>query len=607
MEDRALTARRPARHGAGAARLLALALAAACALALLPAAEAASGKRPARRAARGGAQAEPAAAARVASPARDPWRLARDLADRGQPDSALTLLRGEIEREPRSFGLRWLEAGVTGEAGRHAEAVALYERLAAEFPERADELLADLARERMRAGDARGAGRDLERWLAAHPDDREARRRLAAALIEADSLRGALAAYDAQLAREPDDTESALDRARILGWMGRHGAAIAAYRAVLGREPGSTEAELGLARNESWSGRNRRAARRLESLTERDEANAGAWKALAFARWWDDDPEGARTALARHRALEPDDREARELATQIAREHGSTLELTHGRSNDSDGLNVSDPTLELSWPLAPRTGASLAWSQVIAGDAGGTNRAMLWSAGVRTRWSPVWSTTARGAVTSWDSAAGARLGGELGVVARPLDIVRLELAVAREPLTTRLALGETVTLLGWTLAADLALSSRVSLHADGRAGSYSDGNRAERTSLSATWRAYGSRAWEASLFTALDQLNVHEDLDHGYYDPDFYREWGPGVELEHRIGARWRLTARGRTGWQREKGATAEPFYGVSGGVRWQPDADWTVRADGGGGDSNLQGESGYRRSWWRLSAARSF
>jgi tetratricopeptide (TPR) repeat protein len=504
--------------------ILALSLALACALAMVAGASAAAAKRALER---------------------DPWRDARALADRGKPDSALALLRTELAREPRAFGLRWLEAGVTGETGRHAEAAALYQRLSGEFPDRAHELFADLARE--------------------------------------------------------------------LGWAGRHDAAIAAWTRALAREPGSAEAELGLAQYENWSGRHRRAARRLEALTARDGAPgagasaAEAWKTLAFARYWDDDPEGAQAALARHRVLAPDDAEALGLGALIAREQGSRLELGHGRSNDSDGLNVSSPTLELSWPLAPRTGASLAWTHDLAEDAGGSGVATRWSAGVRTRWSPAWTTTARGAVTTWDSAGGARLGGEAGLIARPADGLRLELVAAREPILTRLAMRETVSLLTWALAADLSLAPRLALHADARAGSYSDGNRSERTSLSAGWRAHDSRAWELSAFVALDQLNVHRDLDHGYYDPDFHREWGPGLEVTHRPGPRWSMAARARTGWQREKGSTTESMVGLSGRLEWQPDLDWTVAAEGGAGDSNLQSESGYRRSWWRLSAARGF
>jgi tetratricopeptide (TPR) repeat protein len=600
---------RPRVPGARFAQALPALLAATFALALAAEADAAApAKRPRKR-----ATAPVAAAVATPAPPRDPWRHARDLADRGEPDSALALLRTQLAREPRAFGLRWLEAGVTGEAGRHSDAVALYERLSGEFPERSGELLADLARERLRAGDARGAARDFQRWLAGRPEDRETRRELARACVEADSLPGALAAYDTLLAADADDTESALDRAQVLGWMGRHGAAIRAYEELLAREPGNAAAELGLAQNENWSGRHRRAARRLETLTGREPGpgehgpGAEAWKTLALARYWDDDPEGAQAALARHRELSPGDREAVELGQRIAREHGSRFELGHGRSNDSDGLNVSSPSLELSWPLAPRTGASLAWTNDLAEDAGGSSNATRWSAGVRTRWSPAWSTSARGAVTVWDSAGGVRLGGEAGVAARPADGLRLELVAAREPILTRLAMRGTVSLLTWALAADLTLVPGLVLHADGRAGSYSDGNRSERTSFSASWRAYGSRAWEVGLSVALDQLNVHRDLDHGYYDPDFNREWGPGLEVTHRPGPRWSLTGGARTGWQREKGSPTEPMYGLSGRIEWQPSPDWTLVADGGAGDSNLQSESGYRRSWWRLSAARGF
>jgi tetratricopeptide (TPR) repeat protein len=541
------------------------------------------------------------------APARDPWREARALADRGQPDSALAVLRVAIAREPKSFGLRWLEAGVTGEAGRHAEAVRLYERLASEFPARAGELELDLARARAEAGDARGAIRDLQRRLAADPGDRDARRALAGACVEADSLEGALACYDTLLASDADDIESALDRARVLGWMGRHGDAIAAYAQVLEREPGLADAELGMAQNENWNGRHRRAAGRLEALVARGEGGAEAWKALAFARYWDDDPDRAQVALERARALSPDDREAAGLAERIARENRAAVELGHGRSNDSDGLNVTSPSLELSWPLAPRTGASLGWRHDEAEDAGGTESTVQWSGGLRTRWSPRWTTRARGVVTSWDSAGGVRMGGDLAAVSRPTDGLRLELGVARDPVATRLAMSHRVSLLGWGLGVDVNATPRLALHADGRVGSYSDGNRSERTSFSATWRAYSRRAWELSLLAGLDQLNVHRDLDHGYYDPDFYREWGPGVEITHRPDPRWEFSTLARTGWQREKAAAAETFYGLSGRVGWQPGLGWLLALEGGATDSNLNSDSGYRRSWWRLSAARGF
>lgn len=563
---------------------------------------------PPRKAGRAKAPAKPAATAVAQSPsARDWWREARALADRGEPDSALALLEPVVARDPAAFDLRWLQAGLTGEAGRSADAVRLYTQLAAAFPDRSDELVCDLGKERLRADDAAGAVRDLRACVAAHPSDDGSRRRLATALARADSLPEALAAYDALLAEDPHDVDLALDRARVLGWMGRHRQAIAAYAGVLERQPGLAAAELGRAKNENWLGRHRSATHRLETMVERGEVDAETWKTLAFARYWDDDPQGALAALAAHHALEADDREAQGLAARIARENAPSLEVGHGRSHDSDELVVSSPSVELTWPLAHDVAATAGWRQDFTEDTGGSNDAMQLFAGLRKRFSPAWSAYARGTSFTWKSENGATRGGEAGLVLRPIDHVRLEVVTAREPVLTRVALDQGISLLSWVAVLDWEPSARVAWHVDARAGSYSDGNRSERSAANVRWHALDKRRWDVTTMLGVEQLNVHADLDHGYYDPDFHREWGPGLELEWRPVVTWSLRGAGRSGWQRGKDGPAEPFYGTSARARWQPTEAWNVALEGGAGDSNLQSAAGYRRSWVRMTIARGF
>ena len=74
----------------------------------------------------------------------------------------------------------------------------------------------------------------------------------------------------------------------------------------------------------------------------------------------------------RYRVQRPDDREARELRERIARERRATLEVGYGRSDDSDGLDVTTPSFELRFPLALRTTGMLGWRNDLTRDAGGT-------------------------------------------------------------------------------------------------------------------------------------------------------------------------------------------------------------------------------------------
>lgn len=550
-----------------------------------------------------------APAALVAEP-RDYWREARDLADRGQPDSALALLRPVLAGDSGSFDLRWLQAGITGDAGRAAEAVTLYERLSAAFPERAGELLGDLGKERLRSDDPRGAARDLRGWLAGHSDDAEAKRRLALALARSDSLEAALATYDELLAAEPGDTELALDRARVLSWMGRHGQAIAGYRAVLQREPESASAELGLAKNENWLGHHRSATRRLETLVGRSDADAETWKALAFARYWDDDPDGALRALEAHRHREPEDREARELMAQIRRDNAPQVEIGNGQSHDSDDLTVTSPTVEVSWPLAMHAAASAGWRRDLADDGGGSSDITQFWGGARYRFMPAVSAYARGTSYTWKRGPGVTRGGEAGVTLRPMDLLRFEVVTNREPVVTRASLDLGISLLTWAAVVEWNPRSRVTLHLEGRAGSFSDGNRSERTGATARWQVLDGRRWDVTGRLDVEQFSVHQDLDNGYYDPDFTREWGPGIEIEWRPESRWSLRGTAKTGWQRDKGdsdAVVDAFYGLGARARWRPTEEWNVSLEGGGGDSNLQSAAGYRRSWVRFSLAKGF
>ena len=124
---------------------------------------------------------------------------ARALADSARHDQALVVVREALRRAPDDTDLLWLEAGIEGWAGRHANAVALYTRLGERHPELLPDLRSDLAAERLWSGDASGAVRDFDLRLAEAPDDLEAARMRALALAYADRHKESLAAYDTLL------------------------------------------------------------------------------------------------------------------------------------------------------------------------------------------------------------------------------------------------------------------------------------------------------------------------------------------------------------------------------------------------------------------------
>lgn len=545
-----------------------------------------------------------------AAPAGDTqrtWADARALADAGHYDDALAVLHVGLQKHPGDTDLLWLEAACAGWAGRHAEAIVLYERLANAHPELASDLRTDLATERLWSGDPSGAVRDLDRRLAESPGDHAALVTRALALSYADRLHESLAAYDSLLAATPLDGGLELERARVLMWLDRNTEACRAYAAVLAREPKNDDARLGLAKAQNAAGLHRHAIATLQPLTSAPDADPEALKTLAFAHYWSGDPELGLQTLAAYRAKQPDDREGGELEQRIHRETSASLTLGYGRADDTDGLRVGTTNMELGLPLGTRNNASLGWQRDNVSDPLGTQDPLQWRAGLQTIWSAQWVTHANVSVFQFESDGPSVGHGELALTWRPEDRLRIDGGMSRDAITTRRSLALGVSAQTWVAGVDVQACPRLMLHADVRQRFFSDDNRAQAEAVSAHREVYADRQWRLALEARLQQLRTRLDLDHGYYDPAQYLEWGPGADADWT--PRPNVTVNGEvwTGWQRERNAEARPMVNVSGRIEWVVERFATLALEGGRSNSNLQSASGYERRQWAVSITKGF
>jgi tetratricopeptide (TPR) repeat protein len=541
-------------------------------------------------------------AASQPAPARsveDFRREARRLADQGRHDEALAVVKGALREHPDNTDLLWLEAGIMGEASRHRESVALYEKLVAQHPELANDTRLDLGTQRLWAGDAAGALRDIELWLSHHPNDVEARRVRAIALSHADRLHDAADAYDQLLAANPGDLEMRLERARILGWMGNHKEASAAYREILRRHPGNPQAELGLAQNENWGGNHRRAVALFEDMIARGRKDAEVYKGLAYAHYWSGRPDRSRAALDRLLAVTPNDPEADELALLLAREEGPATTTSYEWSEDSDDLRIASTMLEVRRPLGERAALMLRLRRDDVRDPGGDRDPMQIGLGHRSTWSNHWASELfLHYLEPGEERPGLGLG-EGTLSFRPSDRARFNLGAAKELLLTRLALERGILTRTYLLGFESLATDRVGFELSQRVYHFSDENRATRRS--ALGRALLITRLRTRLAATFDvqHLKTHLDLDNGYYDPERYVEFGPGLELEWKPAEAWGFEAKTRTGWQEEKNSSREPYFGIVASGEAPLGRSFALGLEVERSNSNLSTASGFEQVRW--------
>ena len=459
----------------------------------------------------------------------------------------------------------------------------------------------------MWAEDPKGAVRELDQRIAEAPGDHPARVARALALSHADRLRESLGAYDSLLTETPHDTGLELERARVLMWMDRNSEACRAYAAVLARDSTNRDARLGLAKAQNAAGLNRHAITTLQPLASSPDADPEVLKTLAFAHYWSGDPELGLKALTLYRAKRPDDREGHELEQRIRRESSANLTLGYGRADDTDGLRVGTTNMDLELPLGLRNTATLGWQRNNVSDPKGTQDPLQWRAGLETIWSAQWVTHANVSVFQFRSDAPNVGHGELAMTWRPEDRLRIDAGMSRDAIMTRRSLELGISAQTWVAGVDVRPTPKWLLHADARQRFFSDENRAQSEAVSARREIHADRQWRWALEGRVQQLRTRLDLDHGYYDPAQYLEWGPGTDAEWTPRPNVTVSGELWTGWQRERNAQTNPAVNASARIEWVVERFATFALEGGRSNSNLQSASGYERRQWDVSITRGF
>lgn len=244
---------------------------------------------------------------------------ARILAWQDRTDQALTELADVLAEHPDHAGALEARALFQEWSGRYQESLTTYDQLLAISPEN-DGVRRRRARLLSLTSDFEASGSAYERLLAADPDDIEARLGLARSYALSDDLESAIAEYDRVLAADPEHLVALQGKGRTLAWADRLIEGEDVLRRAVALDRTGADSHTALAQILQWQGRNVAAKTLLDIAVSRAPTNGDAREQL-------------RTV---NRALAPT---ARPAAVY---------------ESDSDGNRMVTTSLSAGWRLLPR-------------------------------------------------------------------------------------------------------------------------------------------------------------------------------------------------------------------------------------------------------------
>lgn len=274
---------------------------------------------------------------------------AREARDAGRLEPALAAYDAMLAQVPDHETALLERAQVLSWMGRYDEALGGYRRFRERFPQRAE--VADLRIAQVLAW----AGRYAESLETLAPWEARGLRQavLDGATYRAwrGDLHASLIQLDGWIAAHPEDRDALLLRARFRSWTGDLRAAHREHVALLARFPGDAEARIGLGRVRLWEGDPRGAHAELACLTGDQRAKPEAQVLAAQVDLAEGRARQARSRLVPLAQGGAERKEARQLLAEAAEAQGPWVELRGTQLNTNEGLRMDDPALRLRMPL----------------------------------------------------------------------------------------------------------------------------------------------------------------------------------------------------------------------------------------------------------------
>lgn len=384
---------------------------------------------------------------------------------------------------------------------------------------------------------------------------------------------------DEYLAANPDDREARLDRARFLAWRGDYAAAIEALDAL---GPDTDAARALRARIHAWAGHRETALATNAPLYAADPADYENAFTQAMAARIGEWPHEALPALAAVQAAKPDTRDTRDLVRSVRLPLFSSIGVPASLYSDSDDIEIRSVGLEARLRLADQwmlladvadrehsARAGFFYAPVTGGDSVDERRV---TAGVRYAVAPEAALEVVAGRSDLDPGAGETIG-HLEWSQRAHDGFRYRLRAERDRVTASprsVSLGimrEGVR--GW---GEWRPSLRDTVRGQLAFDRLTDGNH--RTAVDADYRRAVVRTERVNVDVGAqaEWQSYSDQLQNGYYAPEDYVRVAPLVSTYVKFSDDVGLFLQGAVGvqraaefgsWKRASDVSAELTFGA--------------------------------------------
>lgn len=448
-------------------------------------------------------------------------RMALMLAWQEEYDSSQALFARLLEVEPLNLDARVDQARVRAWQGDTDRALAQLGELLQEHPDHAGALEARALFEAW-AGRYEESLTSYEQLLAITPDNGGARRQQAQVMSWASDFEGSRAAYEALLAENPDDQAARLGLARTFAFSDDLERALSQYDRLLALDAGNLEALQEKGRTLGWADRLIDGEEVLRHAVALDETNADSYVGLGQLLQWQGRNAEAKEALERAVTLSPTNGDARGQLRTVNLALAPLTRPSVRYESDSDGNRMVTTSVTGSWHVIPRFEIradgyrrDLERGALDRKAFGGMLTGVL-------ELEPGWKLTAGVGGSATDAAGDPTYFSFRGGVRSPgrhkvsvgIDVSSLTLDETAD-LADR---GVQFTSFGGNVRWTPASGWRV----DGSAGYATFDGSQDNTRVSGSIAASRRMGKFFSLGASYRTFTFDEDLDDGYFDPDFY-------------------------------------------------------------------------------------